>query len=261
MRTPGLIIVVILLSTIGYYFWTINMPPQPNTNAGMLAERKQKIVEQDVAYAGDQRGFFVHPEATGSYPGIILVHEWWGLNDSMKEQARTLASEGYNVFAVDLFGKVATTQDDARAQIGELKQDEATKNMSEAYDYLKSHGATKMAVYGYCFGGGQAMQFSLAGKPLNATVMYYGTPVTDVEKLKVIKWPLLSISGDKDASITPDLIHSFDTALTSAGVTHEVKIYEGVGHAFANPSGQNFAPDTTKDAWAKTLIFLAENLK
>jgi len=133
MRNPTIAIVVIILVAAGIYFWKTNMTPKPaeNTNAGMLSERKQAIAEEGVAYADGKRGFFVHPEATGSYPGIVLVHEWWGLNDTMKEQARTLASQGYNVIAVDLFGTVATTPAEAMF----------TRGMRGCYVYFMDEGA------------------------------------------------------------------------------------------------------------------------
>jgi carboxymethylenebutenolidase len=197
----------------------------------------------------------------GDYPGVILIHEWWGLNDGIKESARTLASEGYNVFAVDLFGKVAPTPDAARAQVGALDQAAALQNMTAAHTFLTEHGVKKIAVWGWCFGGGQAMQFSLSGKPLAATVIYYGNLVTDESRLQSIHWPVLGIFGQEDTSVKPESAVAFDQTLTSLGIEHEVKIYPNVGHAFANPSGPNYAPDETKDAWEKTLTFLDESLR
>jgi carboxymethylenebutenolidase len=110
---------------------------------------------------------------------------------------------------------------------------------------------------GWCFGGGQSLQLALnTERPLAATVIYYGTLVTNQTELAEITWPVLGIFGAEDQSIPVDTVNQFKAALDANAVTNEIYIYDGVGHAFANPSGGNYAPEETTDAWDKTLAFL-----
>ncbi|HSE35056.1 MAG TPA: dienelactone hydrolase family protein [Candidatus Paceibacterota bacterium] len=231
------------------------------SNAASLGAPVQPVIGEEVAYFGDRKGHFVRPVASGTYPGVVMIHEWWGLTDGVREEARALAGEGYLVFAVDLFGTVATTSEDARKQTGTAKQDVSNANMRAAAAYLRSHGAAKLASLGWCYGGGQSLQLSLSGEPLDATVMYYGQVVTDPERLKALHAPVLGIFAGDDRSITAENVGKFDAALDQVGVANSVHIYPGVGHAFANPTGASYAPEETKDAWAKTLAFLGEHLR
>jgi carboxymethylenebutenolidase len=119
--------------------------------------------------------------------------------------------------------------------------------------------STKITSLGWCFGGGQSLQLALNSQehPLAATILYYGTPlVTDKQSLSKIKWPVLGIFGDKDEAVPIGEVNQFRTSLNQSGITNEIHIYNGVGHAFANPSGDNYAPKETADAWQKTLSFL-----
>ena len=111
---------------------------------------------------------------------------------------------------------------------------------------------------GWCFGGGQSLQLALNSEqnPLAATVIYYGNLVNDTNELSRIKWPVLGIFGDQDQSIPVESVNAFEQAFNETGITNEIYIYPGVGHAFANPSGDNYAPEETVDAWEKTLAFL-----
>ncbi|KKU36866.1 MAG: Dienelactone hydrolase [Candidatus Wolfebacteria bacterium GW2011_GWC2_46_275] len=219
------------------------------------------IVTETVEYFSGVRGFYTHPATPGIYPGIIMIHEWWGLNDTMRATAQELAGQGYHVLAVDLFGTIATTQDEARKQTSAFDQAKGRENMRAAATYLRAHGATKLASLGWCFGGGQSLQLALSGEQLNATVIYYGNVVTDIETLRAIKWPVLGIFAGEDRSISPKTVNEFRAILNELGISNSITIYPGVGHAFANPSGQSYAPEETKDAWQKTLVFLQQNLR
>lgn len=231
------------------------------TNSSVMMQESGDVEVRDVTYFENTIGYLASPKAEGSYPGVVMVHEWWGLNDNIRAMARELAKDGYIVLAVDMFGKVATTSDEARAQISSLDGDIALLNLKAAKAYLKSEGANKIASLGWCFGGGQSLRLALSGEPLDATVIYYGTLVTDEKELEKIKWPVLGIFGETDTSIPVETVNKFKTVLTSLGIQNSIHIYPGVGHAFANPSGMNYAPEETKDAWEKTVTFLEENLK
>jgi carboxymethylenebutenolidase len=128
---------------------------------------------------------------------------------------------------------------------------------------LENVNASRIGSLGWCFGGGQSLQLALnteAEHPLAATVIYYGNLVTDQEELTKIQWPVLGIFGDQDESILVADVDRFEQVLNSTGVPNEIYVYEGVGHAFANPSGDNYSPRETSDAWQKTLAFLKRNL-
>lgn len=237
--------------------------PGEKTNADdvFMADRVS-VTSEDVAYFGGVKGLYAHPFGSGPYPGVVMVHEWWGLNDGIRAMAKRLAGQGFAVLAVDLYdGKVAKTPDEATNLVKGIDQKRALENMRAAVAYLRAAGSAKVASLGWCFGGGQALQLAL-GERLDATVLYYGTPlVTDKARLKAISWPVLGIFGEKDQAISVDSVHAFDKALTDLGVEHDVRLYAGVGHAFANPSGPNFAPDKTRDAWFRTVEFLRKRLQ
>jgi carboxymethylenebutenolidase len=237
---------------------------QPMTNVEMLdtSDATPIVTEADVEYHPGAKGYFARPEAEGSYPGVVMIHENRGLRPETRQAAEMLAKEGYLVLAVDLLGGVAEDQDGARALTSKFVQEKGIENMRAAVAYLKQKGAGKMASLGWCFGGRQSLELAMSGEQLDATVVYYGGGMaTTVERLAPIKWPVLGIFGDQDRAIPVEMVKTFEASLNELGVKNEVHIYPGVGHAFANPSGANYAPEATKDAWEKTTAFLEANLK
>ena len=233
------------------------------TNSQMLEGESDSNIEAiDALYYKQSKGFFAKPKGAGSFPAVVMVHEWWGLNQNIKDMAKELAREGYMVLAVDLYnGRVAAAPEEAQKLVGALNQDEATANMRAAAQFLKNNGASKLASLGWCFGGGQSLKLALSGEPLDATVIYYGNLTSDKNQLAKIKWPVLGIFGEDDQAVPVSSVRDFEAALDSLNIQKDIHIYPGVGHAFANPSGANYAPNETKDAWAKTLAFLGANLK
>lgn len=209
-------------------------------------------------------GFLAKPAAEGTYPGIIMIHEWWGLNENIKDMARQLADEGYVVYAVDLYnGEVANDAARARELSGSVREnpDEAISTMREAVTYLREEeNVANLGSLGWCFGGGQSLQLSL-NEDVDATVIYYGSLVTEPEQLEQLDGPVLGIFGAEDTSIPESTVYDFENTLNNLSIENDVYVYPGVGHAFANPSGDNYAPDETTDAWEKTVNFLNENLK
>lgn len=232
-----------------------------DTNMENKQQAETSVKAEQAAYFNGVQGFYASPDQPGSYPGVIMVHEWWGLNDHIKEQAKLLAADGYHVLAVDLFGSVTTTPEGAMEQVSALDQAKALDNMKAAAGYLRQHGATKVASLGWCFGGGQSLQLALSGERLDATVIYYGNLVNDEQRLTQIKWPVLGIFGETDQAIPVEQVRQFDATLDKLGIQNEINIYPGVGHAFANPSQPTFAPSEREDAWNKTTAFLQSKLK
>ena len=223
-------------------------------------------VESAMVNYGPAAGFFAYPKKEGKYPAVVMMHEWWGLNDNIKEMAKQLAAHDYAVLAVDLYnGKVAATTDEASRLMSAATKDPKANidNMKAAVDFLKKQknvDPNRIATMGWCFGGGMSLQLSL-NENVNATVIYYGSLVTDEQKLKSIKWPVLGFFGEKDQAIPVQSAKDFNKALDDLKIKNNINIYPNVGHAFANPTGANYAPNETKEAWAKTLKFLDKNLK
>ncbi len=237
-------------------------PPESNESAlsSSFATGPYEISAEEVSY-GNSAGYFASPVADGIYPGVVMIHEWWGLNDNIKQMARTLASHGYRVLAVDLYGgKVAATADEARQLVSSVNPNQSVATMRSAVTYLKEQGSSKVASLGWCFGGGQSLALAM-NEPLDATILYYGTPlVTDKQKLNSINWPVLGIFGDKDQAIPVASVNSFNESLSQLGIEHDIRIYPDVGHAFANPSAAAYAADSALDAWNRTLVFLDSTL-
>lgn len=274
MNPRTIAIGVILLSIVllaGMAFMSANKNQQTAsktqpTNADMLAgTNPTEIAAEDVTYYKDVQGYYVRPKAdppAGGYPGVVMIHENRGLRPEIKQTAETLAKEGYQVLAVNLLGGVAEDQDGAKGLTANFNQQEGIANMRAAAQYLRDRGASKIASWGWCFGGRQSVELATSGEPLDATVVYYGGNMkTKPEELKPITWPVLGVFGDKDQAIPVEMVKTFENSLNSLGVDNEIYIYPGVGHAFANPSGANYAPNETKDAWQKTVTFLNKYLK
>ena len=261
-----LISLLILAISCSQQTQTIKQTSNQVRNVEILKNGNTSGIEtKDVNY-GPAVGFLAQPKEQGVYPAVVMMHEWWGLNDNIKEMARSLAAEGYVVLAVDLFnGKVAKDATEARELITPINKnpEDVIKNMKSAVAFLKNQKNVNkdlIGSMGWCFGGGMSLQLAL-NEPMNSTVIYYGNLVTDKEKLKTIKWPVLGIFGEKDQSIPVESARSFSKAIDELGIPNEIYIYPNVGHAFANPSGMNYAPEETKDAWKKTVEFLDKNLK
>nr|WP_294808468.1 dienelactone hydrolase family protein [uncultured Nitrososphaera sp.] len=238
------------------------------SNVAMLGTGKDvsKVETSTVEYYNNTSGFLAKPAGDGKYPGIVMLHEWWGLNDNIKEMARQMASEGYVVLAADLYkGQVTTASSQAQVLATGVKNNpgEAIKNLQAAVSYLRNSSSVdgKIGSLGWCFGGDWSLQLALNENKMDATGLYYGQPVTDPKALSVIKWPVLGIFGSADQSIPVEKVNAFKQALDKDGIVNEVHVYNGVGHAFANPSGANYAPAETKDAWQKTLAFFDKHLK
>jgi carboxymethylenebutenolidase len=210
-------------------------------------------------------GFLVQPVTPGKYPGIIMIHEWWGLNDQVKSMADITAREGYVVFAVDLFkGNVATTMGGAQANLQNNPNNETIPKMQTAVKYLRTMtnvDKSKIASLGWCYGGGQSFQLGV-NDDLQATVIYYGQVSTDKAILMKMKQPVLGLFGVEDTSIPVKDVREFERILKEQGTRVNISIYEGAGHAFSNPTNtQAFRKEQAMDAWNKTLGFLELNLK
>jgi carboxymethylenebutenolidase len=245
--------------------WAIHILPDYNKNENNNSEvfplGNYTVKTSNVQYSQNSQGYLAQPDIEGTFPAIVMIHEFWGLNDNIKDMALNLASQGYVVLAVDLYeGKVATTSEEARTLMTSFEQQQLTDNLNSAVDYLKSLNVDSIGSIGWCFGGGQSLQLAINNSDIDATVIYYGRLVTEPSLLSNITWPVLGIFAGNDTGIPVENVHQFESALKDLDIENQIIIYPGVGHAFANPSGDRYAPEESKDAWDKTLLFFEKNL-
>jgi carboxymethylenebutenolidase len=224
---------------------------------------------KDVSYkSGDDtvKAVLYTPEGTGPFPALVVIHEWWGLNDWVKEQASKLADEGYVTLAIDLYrGKVATTPDLAHELMRAVPDDRSDRDLRAAFNYLKSQPDVKkdkIGAIGWCMGGGYAMDMALLEPGLAADVINYGSLPDDPSDLKKVNAPILGLFGGQDRGITPTDVHKFEAQMKSLGKSVDVHIYPDAGHAFENPNNTaGYRKDDAADAWSRTVAFLAGTLK
>ncbi|MFY0527774.1 dienelactone hydrolase family protein [Archangium gephyra] len=212
------------------------------------------------------RAYLSLPEnARKPIPGVLVIHEWWGLNEHIMHWADRLAAQGYAALAVDLYGgKVAATPEEAMAAMKTVDPKRSQEILKAAHQYLMTSSrvqSTRTGVIGWCFGGAWSLRAGMAIPELNAVVMYYGRPVLNVDELKTIKTPVLAIFGSKDESIPNDVVEEFDEALSDAGVAHRILKYDAP-HAFANPSAPGrYDAEAAAAAWDEVKGFLDEKLR
>jgi len=211
-------------------------------------------------------GVLYAPNGKGPFPGIVVIHEWWGLNDWVKEQASKLADQGYVTLAVDLYrGKVATTPDEAHEIMRGVPEDRAQRDLHAAVEFLKAQtnvNKDRIGAIGWCMGGGYALDVALLDPSLRADVINYGHLATDPASIEKIHAAVLGIFGGQDKGISVDDVKKFEQALKQQGNKVEIVVYPDAGHAFENPNNKTgYRPDDAADAWKRTVNFLASTLK
>ncbi|MBM3516846.1 MAG: dienelactone hydrolase family protein [Alphaproteobacteria bacterium] len=210
--------------------------------------------------AGKSVGAALALPATTPAPAIILIHEWWGLNDQIKAVAAEFAKEGYVALAVDLYGEVAGDPEKAKELMGKLDPAAATAALAAWNGWLRQHAAVsgKVATVGWCFGGGWSLNASLAA-PVDATIIYYGNVVKTAAELAPLKGPVLGHFATRDQWINQDMVSAFAVEMEKAGKAFTAHWYEA-DHAFANPTGDRYDGEGAQLAWARTLEFLRATL-
>lgn len=232
-------------------------PAQP-----VIAERLPYAeVEDELVY-----GHFVFPEdMVEPLPAIIVIHEWWGLNDGVRAMADRIAGQGYIVLAVDLFGG-ATAGDPSGARelmLGVVEDPEpANENIRQAFRFVRdTAGAPSVASLGWCFGGGWSLNTALLfPEELDAAVIYYGQVTDDEERLRPLGAPILGLFAENDRGIPVESVRAFEASLGRLRKDFDIRIYPDVGHAFANPSGRNYDEAAATDAWSVAMEFLGRHL-
>lgn len=213
----------------------------------------------------DVRAYVAKPEGEGPFPTVIMIHEFYGLRESIVGKADFLAKEGYLVIAPDTF-RGSTTSWIPRAiyQVINTKPEDVNTDLDSVYAWLETQSdveAGRIAILGFCYGGRTSLVYSLHNSKLAATVIFYGSPETDPEVLKSLPGPVLGIFGGADQSISVEEVDQFDKALTTANIQHEITVYDGQPHAFVENVEGIQAGGAQGEAWAQMLAFLEKNLK
>lgn len=233
------------------------------TGAAFAAEGKQ------VSYkSGDEtvQGILYTPNGKGPFPALLVIHEWWGLDDWVKQQASKFADAGYVALAIDLYrGRSTANPEEARKLARGVPDDRARRDLRAAFDYLKSRKdvePNRIGSVGWCMGGKYSLDAAIEEPTLAADVIHYGELTTDPASLKQINAPVLGVFGAQDKGIPPEAVKKFEQALMQQGKEIEIKIYPNAGHAFENPANKDrYRPEDAADAWKLTLAFLDRNLK
>jgi carboxymethylenebutenolidase len=212
---------------------------------------------------GTAEGYLAKPSAAKA-PGVVVIQEWWGLNDNIKGIADRFAQAGYVALAPDLYhGKIAAEPDEAMKMMMAMKMDEAAKDMSGAFDYLKSNDACtgKIGSVGFCLGGGLSLYVSTL-RPMDATVIYYGALPGVQPDLSKLKGPVLGHYAENDDWASPAAAKALEDQIKqAAGVSTEFHIYPGTHHGFFNDTRpEQHAPDASKQSWDRTLAFYKQHL-
>jgi carboxymethylenebutenolidase len=211
-------------------------------------------------------GIVYTPAGKAPFPAIVVIHEWWGLNDWVKEQASKLADQGYMALAIDLYrGKVATTPDEAHEIMRGVPEDRAKRDLQAAFNYLKTRPDVdnrRIGSIGWCMGGGYSLDLALAEPTLAASVINYGHLATEPGSLKNINAAVLGIFGGQDRGIPVTDVKKFEADLKQLGKKVNVVVYPDAGHAFENPNNkEGYRAKDASDAWNRTLSFLNTNLR
>jgi carboxymethylenebutenolidase len=256
----GVLIVVVLL----VLFLVGSVALDYALGAGRIEKMTNTIIPGSDS-APQVRAYVARPPGQGPFPVVIMIHEFYGLTDSIIGKADALADAGYLVIAPDTF-RGSTTSWIPRAifQVMTTKPEQVNQDLDTVFAWLLTQPGANQArigIVGFCYGGRTSLVYSLHNNKLAATVVFYGSPVTDPAVLKNLSGPLLGIFGGADQSIPVESVKAFDNALTQAGVPHEISIYPDQPHAFVENMAGIRAGGAQGDAWTEMLNFLDVNLK
>jgi len=215
--------------------------------------------------AGTVSGFLATPEKPGHYPALVVIHEWWGLTDWVKQQAQQLADQGYVALAPDLYrGHVTSDPEVAHELMRGLPADRALSDLKAAFAYLETRKDVDrghIGSIGWCMGGGFSLQLAIHEPHLAACVVNYGALPTDPSDLQQIFAPILGNFGAEDRGITPKDVADFEKTMKNLNRRVDLKEYDAAGHGFENSTNAAaYRPEAAADAWARTVAFLNKAL-
>ena len=217
-----------------------------------------------VANGGTATGYVAHPSTGGPYPGVVVIQEWWGLNDNIKDIANRIAAEGYVALAPDLYhGEVAQEPDLAQKLMMLLVQEQAVKDMNGAVTALQARDdvvSDKIGTTGFCMGGGLALLLHMSNSAIKASAPFYGVQMGDLANVKNIEGGVLGIYAGQDGFVTQEYVDQVQTALNDASVSNEIIVYPDADHGFFNDTSEAFKADDAADSWGRLKTFFAANL-
>ena len=216
-------------------------------------------------FAGGNTGGYLSIPKKGSGPGVVVIQEWWGLVDHIKDVCDRFAEEGFVALAPDLYhGKQAKSPDEDGKLMMAMRIDEAERDLSAAAEYLSTHDATtseKVGVVGFCMGGALSLYTATKNPNIGACVVFYGGHPNVKPDLPNLHAPVLGLFGERDRSVTPAVARELERKLKELGKQIEVVIYPGAEHAFFNDTRPEvYNAEAAADAWQRTIKFLRENL-
>lgn len=240
--------------------------------ADQAARTDDMLTTSTVHYtSGDTQmaAYLARPKAKGTLPGLIVIQEWWGLNEHIKDVARRFAREGYIAFAPDLYSslghKVTADPNEAARLMSSLKEEQALKDLNATVAHLKQIegvDAGRLGVVGFCMGGTYALLLPCHNQEIKAAAPFYGQVPSPPDPLRNLACPILYIYGDADGWITMADVNRLRDGLKRYGKAGEVKIYPATPHAFFNDTRKDvYRPTEAADAWTRVLEFFARHLK
>ena len=211
------------------------------------------------------KGFLAKPKETVRYPGVIVIHEIWGLVDHIKDVTRRFAREGYTALAVDLFEeKIVSKLEEGRVLRDKFTEEKILDDLNGAFNYLKTLSyvnPNRIGSVGFCMGGGLSLLFACHNTELAAPVIFYGRNPSPIELVKNLQCPILGNYAGADMAISESDINLLKQTLTKYGKKFDIKVYPGAPHAFFNDTNASYRPEAAKDAWKRTLDFFNKQLK
>lgn len=229
-----------------------------------LREDHPPVARGEMIDLAGGKAYLSLPEGDPPHPGLVVIHEWWGLNEHIKHWSDRLAADGYAALAVDLYeSRVAESPDEAMQYMREVKDGRAHEILQAAHRFLAEDPrilAPARGCIGWCFGGGWSLQHALATPDLDAAVIYYGQLEADPEALSRLSAHICGIFGNRDQGVPPSMVDGFEEGLEAAGASYTIHRYDAE-HAFANPSGARYNEEAASAAWLEVREFLANHLK
>jgi carboxymethylenebutenolidase len=245
----------------------------PLAHAAQVDPSDSELISSETKFAATDgvsiTGYLTRPKGEGRHPAVVVIHEWRGQNDHIKDVARRLAKQGYVALAPDLLSRLGGTAsfpsgEAATKGLYKLGNDVFVKDLTGAVNYLKAQNyvrADRIGVIGFCWGGALALLFTTRNKDLAASVIYYGHNPSNLDDVKNITAPVLAHYGEKDGRIT-SAVPKLEDAMKKYGKSFEYKVYPGAPHAFNNDTNQrSYRDEAAKKAWARTLAFFKKHLQ
>jgi len=232
----------------------------------------QAVESKEVSYATidgkEYKGYLAMPKGANpkNLPALLVLHEWWGLNDNIRKTTDRLAAQGYVALALDFYGGVSAEKPvEAMKMMAQLrkKTTQVESNIQQGHAFLQSKvGNQKTGVIGWCMGGRWSLRTAiLLPDDIDAAVMYYGSVSDDEEKLKTLDMPIIGFFAGKDRIVPMKKVLAFDETMQRLNKSFELHTYPDSDHGFSNPNGTVYDEAAANDAWGKATRFLEANLK